>query len=389
MSHVGIDIEQFIRDPYGTGIQRVLQHLAQHWPVDEISADFVVPNPARAGEYLLLTPAQAAELIGLAFEHREPDEDVIGLVHARLAERVSARLLTVVRLGELVSLFDAWLLPEVSYLPSVLERFEIFRRCMRTVMIGYDTLPMTEPANYRFKPGNAAWVSEYFRMLALADSVVCISGYARDSILDRLRRDRALEISVAHPGGDHLQTRAPAPPAQSRPRFTRLGTLEARKRPVEILTGFTRAVDAGLDAELLFIGKRSASDESINDALTAAIAAGYPVIWVQGASDEEVHELVHDSDAFLSIGIEGYGIPVLEAIRLGVPVVFDGVQPAAELMDGKGALQQPATSAEELAALFTRLGQPGALAAIRGQLDPEAVPTWPSFTRAVAQATQH
>ena len=30
MSVLAIDIEQFVRDPYGTGIQRVLQGLARH-----------------------------------------------------------------------------------------------------------------------------------------------------------------------------------------------------------------------------------------------------------------------------------------------------------------------------------------------------------------------
>ena len=387
MTYVGIDIEQFTCDPYGTGIQRVLQYLAQCWPTDEVQADFVVANPARAGEYLLLSPAQAATLIAIAFEHREPDSDVTALVHGHLAALNAERAVHAVKLGDLVSLYDAWLLPEVSYLPSVLERFEIFRRCMRTVMIGYDTLPMTEPANYRFKPGNAAWVSEYFRMLALADEVVCISDYARDSILDRLRRDRALPICVAHPGGDHLSVRART--AGGRTRFTRLGTLEARKQPLEILDGFTGAVDAGLDAELLFIGRKSSSDEAINQAVVSAIDAGYPVTWVQGASDDEVYALVNCSDIFLSIGIEGYGIPVLEAIRLGVPVLFDGVQPAAELMQGSGALHVSASTSTALQQMFTDFGSASARAGLVRELNPDAVPTWAQFARQVAAATRY
>ena len=384
MTYVGIDIEQFIRDPYGTGIQRVLQYVAKEWPSEEVQADFVIPNPARGGEYLLLQPEQAAELIGLAFEHREPDDDVLGIVHAYVAEHVQSRDYTAVKLGDLVSLYDTWLLPEVSYLPSVLERFEIFRRCMRTVMIGYDTLPMTEPANYRFKPGNSAWVSEYFRLLAVADDVVCISDYARDSILDRLRRDRALPIHVAHPGGDHIEMRSEHTPEKIR--FTRLGTLEARKRPVEILEGFKAAIDQALNAELLYIGKKSSSDEAINQAIQGAIDSGYPVLWVQGASDEEVIDLVHQSSVFLSIGIEGYGIPVLEAIRVATPVIFDGVQPAGEIMSGKGAVQVPCGSTTDLAAMFQRFGTPAAIAELQGSLNTDSIPTWSAFAQAVARA---
>ena len=378
MTYVGIDIEQFVRAPYGSGIQRVLQYLAREWPSGDVQADFVVPMDDR---YALLTPAQATDLLTIPFLPREADQDVRFLVRDHLAALDPIR----VKGGDLLAIYDSWLLPEVSYLPSVLERFELFAKCVSTAMIGYDTLPMSDPANYRFKPGTAAWVSEYFRHLASAGSVVCISDYARDSILGRLRRDPAKPITVAHPGGDHLGVREPAPPA--RPVFARLGTLEARKRPVEILRAFAEAhATGGVAAELLFIGDASASDESINHAVRSAVADGLPVRWVEGASDAEVHDLVHRSSAFLSIGIEGYGIPVLEAIRLGTPVLFDGVQPAGDLMAGRGARRVPAMSHAELVAAFVGYADETALTGLRAELDPESVPTWAGFAAAVAQS---
>lgn len=375
--HVGVDIEQFVRDPYGSGIQRVLQYLALEWPSDTVQADFVVPV---GGGHGLLPPDQAAEVLSIPFMPRESGADLRTMVQARIAELAPMR----VKDGDLLSIYDAWLLPEVSYLPAVLRRFELFSRCVPTVMIGYDALPMTEPANYRFRPGSAAWVSEYFRHLATADAVVCISDWSRDSILGRLRRDPILPITVAHPGGDHLVIRAGEPP--ERPVFARLGTLEARKRPVEIATAFRAAAAAGgLDAELLFIGGASASDDGINRAIRSQVEEG-GVRWVQGASDDEVRDLMHRSSAFLSIGVEGYGIPVLEAIRLGTPVLFDGVQPAGELMTGHGARRIDGMSHDGLVETFRAYTQPTALADLRGELDPEAVPTWRAFARDVAEA---
>ena len=376
--YVGIDIEQFVRDPYASGIQRVLQYLAKEWPTDIAQADFVVPLGDR---YALLSPQQAGDLISIAFAPRDPEDDLRALV----SQAVSEMATTVVKPGDLLAIYDAWLLPEVSYLPSVLERFELFAKCVPTTMIGYDTLPMSEPANYRFTPGSSAWVSEYFRHLATADSVVCISDYARDSILGRLRRDPALAISVAHPGGDHLGARTPLP--HERPVFTRLGTLEARKRPVEILEAFRQAVDAGgSNAELLFIGNKSASDEAINRAIRMAISDGAPVRWIEGASDAEVYDLVQQSSAFLSIGTEGYGIPVLEAIRLGTPVLFDGIQPAAELMVGRGARRIDGLSQDGLADAFAQYALAGALAELTAELASETVPTWAAFARDTADA---
>jgi glycosyltransferase involved in cell wall biosynthesis len=387
MTAIGIDLEQFIRDPYATGIQRVLQQLALNWPSDIVQADFVVP--LANGKYALLDPVTASELLALPFQARGPEDDLRQQVDAFISEFAGRLTTTQVGLGDLVAIFDGWLLPEVSYLPSVLERLDLFSRCMPTTMIGYDTLPQTEPANYRFVPGAAAQVSEYFRRLVTVDTVVCISDYARDEILNRLRRDPVKAIAVAHPGGDHLVARAPdAAHSQQTPgrtQFIRLGTMEARKRPLEILRGFQQATRGGLDAELIFIGNASASSEAINTEIRAAIAAGYPVSWVTGASDEQVHDIVHAGSAFLSIGVEGYGIPVLEAIRLGTVVIFDGIQPAGDLMAGKGARRVSVGDDARMAAMFIEYGRPGGLDSLRAELDASAIPSWREFVEHVAQ----
>ena len=381
--HVGIDIEQFVRDPYASGIQRVLQYLALEWPAGDVQADFVIPV---RGGHALLTPLQAGELLTLPFIPREAGSDLRGAVAGWIDGRLAAADVVRVKDGDLLALYDAWLLPEVSYLPSVLSRFELFSRAMPTVMIGYDALPMTEPANYRFAPGTNALVSEYFRHVATADSVVCISAWSRDSILGRLRRDPRLPISVAHPGGDHLPIRSSQPP--QRATFVRLGTMEARKRPVEIADTFRVAVDEhGVDAELVFIGSPSASDEGINQAIRSHVEQGR-VRWIQGATDAEVHDAVHQGSAFLSVGVEGYGIPVLEAIRLGTPVLYDGVQPAADLMQGRGARRIDAMTTAGLVDAFCTWAADGAVSDLCGELAPDAVPTWAEFARGVAQAVQ-
>ncbi len=372
---LGIDIEQFVTDPYGTGIQRVLHQLALNWPAD-VPASFVVPFQ---GGFGLLTPEEATGLLALPFAPRDPETDLRDRVNAYLAETVTVR----VQLGDLLAVHDGWLLPEVSYLPSVLQRLEIFERCMPTAMIGYDALPMTQPANYRFVPGTASWVSEYFRHLTRVDSVICISDYAADEITGRLRRDLRKTTIVAHPGGDHIAVRAPKVREEGAPvRFLRLGTLEARKQPVEILAGFRQAIAQGANAELVFIGKPSASDQAINDTIAAAIDEGLPVTWITHADDALVYDELHRADVFLSIGIEGYGIPVLEAIRLGTPVIYDGIQPAGEIMESRGARRLATSTADEMARAFALVSAMD----LAQELAPESIPTWREFTAAVAHS---
>jgi glycosyltransferase involved in cell wall biosynthesis len=374
---IGIDLEQFVTDPFGTGIQRVLHQLALNWPT-EVSASFVVPFQ---GGFGLLSPEEATQLLAIPFAPRDPGTDLRDLVNDFLAETVTLT----VQLGDLLAVHDGWLLPEVSYLPSVLQRLEIFERCMPTAMIGYDALPMTQPANYRFFPGTAAWVSEYFRHLTRVDTVICISDYAADEITGRLRRDLRKTTIVAHPGGDHIAirpatTRQPGAPV----RFLRLGTLEARKQPVEILNGFRQAIAQGANAELVFIGKPSASDQAINDTIAVAIDEGLPVTWIKHADDALVYEELHRADVFLSIGTEGYGIPVLEAIRLGTPVLYSGIQPAGELMAGRGAREESCETMQEMADVFTRYAQVEALSDLGSVVALDGIPRWRDFAASVA-----
>jgi glycosyltransferase involved in cell wall biosynthesis len=365
---VGIDIEQFVLDPFASGVQRVLQYLAKEWPAD-LPAYFVVPM---GNQFKLLTPHQAYELLSIPF-----DSGITGLdLGVAVTEHVQQLETHTCSETELMNMFTTWFLPEVSYEPRVLRRFEAFQQRVPTAMIGYDVLPMTHPGNYMFTPGTLANVSEFFRLVAGTDTLICISNYARDSIMETLRRDPNKRTTIADPGGDHIPARTKEQRITSTQTFLRLGTIEARKAPLEILEAFEQAVTKhpDRDIELHFVGKPASVDVYLNDAIERAIDKGLPIRWTQGATDQEVARIVQDSDLFLSYGIEGYGIPVLESIQMGTPVLFDGIQPAAEIMESHGAHRFP------LEQVFTR--QVGHLVS---ELDQARVPNWKDYVQRVTE----
>jgi len=259
----------------------------------------------------------------------------------------------------------------------VLRRFETFQQRVPTAMIGYDVLPMTHPGNYMFTPGTLANVSEFFRLVASTETLICISDYAKDSIMETLRRDPSKTTVVAHPGGDHIAARTKKPKNSTTTSYLRLGTIEARKAPLEILEAFEQAVNkhSDRDIELHFVGKPASVDIYLNDALERAIEKGLPIRWTQGATDQEVAEIVRNSDLFLSYGIEGYGIPVLESIQMGTPVLFDGIQPAAEIMESHGAHRLP------LEQVFTH-----PVGHSVSESDQARVPTWKDYVHRVTEA---
>ena len=367
---IGIDLEQFVTDPFASGVQRVVQYLAKEWP-EEIQADWIVPSETG---YALLTSDQAASVISIPFDNPMHVSELSGTI-CQAIKNLNAPTIAE---AELDSHYDLWFLPEVCYTPTVVKRFERIHKNTTTAMIGHDALPMSDPYNYKFTPGTLGTVSEYFRLIATTDILLCNSEFTKGQALNFLRRDKDLITSVIHPGGDHIPatTSSPNSSGKSMRTFLRLGTMEARKQPIEILNAFMSATQNGnLNAELHFVGAPARVDVDINIAIERAISEGVPVRWTRNASDEQVMNLVREADAFLSFGREGYGIPVLEAIQLGTPVFFDGTQPAAELMQGHGAHKTSIDHAFQapLPRAITREDQ-------------EHIPTWKNYARDIAQA---
>lgn len=168
--------------------------------------------------------------------------------------------------------------------------------------------------------------------------------------------------------------------------FLRVGTMEARKRPVELVHAFRAAREAGADAELIFVGRPSASDASINATLTRAVKDNIGVQWRESLGDRELHQVVMGADYFVSVGVEGFGIPVLEAIRLGTPVLYGGIQPAGKLMQGRGATPIGGDDGESLTRMFLESSSVSALHVSLSQVQGESVPRWVDFATGVVHA---
>ena len=385
MTRVGVDLEQYIVDPYGSGIQRVMQQLALLWPGDGPAADFVVP----AGDgFHALAPSDAAALLSIPFGSNAGDA---GQLRQGVQAFLTSLDLPVVDLAEVLEPLNGWLLPEVTYLTSVHRRFRQAAERMPVTMIGYDALPMTQPQNYRFRPGTAADVSEYFRLLVDATSVVCISEFTKEDVTNVLGRNPQAVTTIAHPGGEHefadYEPRSPRVVSEEHssqgPMFLRVGTLEARKSPVEIARAFQKMNQSRIVAQLVMVGRPSASDDSINDAITDIVSQGVGVTWIEEAGDDQIHELMRRADAFLSFGTEGYGIPVLESLSVGTPVLFGGIQPAAELMVDAGTQRILDSNDVQLDGVLAEWADADRLRGLASQIDDAKIPSWRDFVHGV------
>jgi len=132
--------------------------------------------------------------------------------------------------------------------------------------------------------------------------------------------------------------RAPGPAAGGRPYLLAVGTLEPRKNLARLLAAHRVALARGLDADLVVAGARGWLDDDVVAALTTAPR----VRWEDRPDDRRLAALLRDATglAYPSLG-EGFGLPVVEALAAGIPVLTTAAVPCLEQTPGAALLVDP------------------------------------------------
>jgi glycosyltransferase involved in cell wall biosynthesis len=175
----------------------------------------------------------------------------------------------------------------------------------------------------------------YGRAYAMADAFIAISQRSLDD-LHRLHPDTAQRPShVVHLGGDHVL---------AWPSATRSGPSvgfahHSNKNPDLLFEAWAMlAADPGGAPPLKLLGVGSARREAIA-ARVAALGLGDRVELAPFLPDEEFHRVLADADLVVfPSDFEGFGLPVVEGMLLGKPVVL-GPEPATtEVAGGHAAV---------------------------------------------------
>jgi glycosyltransferase involved in cell wall biosynthesis len=162
-------------------------------------------------------------------------------------------------------------------------------------------------------------------VVARAARVVVPSVRTKIALVERFRAD---------PGRVDVVPLAPrrfpdAPPAPAYSRYAlAVGTLEPRKNLDRLLAAHAAANERGANVDLVVVGRRGWLDEATHRAARAA-----PRVRYEGDADDLRLASLYRGALFLaypSLG-EGYGLPVAEAMSLGVPVLTSAGTQCADL----------------------------------------------------------
>jgi glycosyltransferase involved in cell wall biosynthesis len=252
--------------------------------------------------------------------------------------------------------YDAFIAPANYGLPLR------YRGRTRLILIVHDLIPLRLPRLYL--PRRPAWAAKYLLSAGIsarrADHVVAVSDATAGDVARLLRRPHAEVVypriprperarPLADPQG--LGTRSPG----SRPYFVYNGGTDVRKNVPVLLRAFSQLRDETGGTDLVLVGAGFEGFRRLIRELGVEARVHLP-----GYVDEATKAAIMRGALALVYPsrLEGFGIPVVEALAAGIPVI-SGTGGALREVGGDAAIYVDPLDTRSLAAAMTAVGDPG------------------------------
>ncbi len=194
------------------------------------------------------------------------------------------------------------------------------------------------------------WLALYRRGLRAAidraDAILVPSSSVRDDLIGRVDAERIhvtplaawqrwVPAEIVEADREELADHGITPPY-----ILAVGTIEPRKNLVRLVQAYRRLAEQGLPQSLVLIG----DDGWGADKLRAELAKGGPgrVVRAGGLSANTLATAYADADVVAYVSLyEGFGLPVLEAMSAGAPVVTSNTSSLPEVAGDAALLVDP------------------------------------------------
>ncbi|MDV2079926.1 glycosyltransferase family 4 protein [Marinobacter xestospongiae] len=327
-----VDVSDIVRMDLKTGIQRVVRRITEELLRAPPRGWRVEPVYERAGQYYLA---------------RQFTHDLLGLTLPEPNWRPDAEAKP--EPGDRFLGLD-WAQPMVHRARETLECWEAIG--VERFFVVYDLLPLQIPQYFPrdFQDEMEVWLND---IATLGEGLLCISRTVAQEVSEWLGANNLLRGGrpwVRHfPLGADPEgvSEAPVPLPQltvndSSPlTLLMVGTLDGRKGYQQVLQGFEQLWRAGDDVRLVIVGRAGAQMGGLAKTLREHKAACGPaarLYWLEHVSDAQLAWLYQVCDALLCASEgEGYGLPLIEAARQGLPIISRDL-PVLREVAGDGAI---------------------------------------------------
>lgn len=282
-----------------------------------------------------------------------------------------------------------YIAPEVPR-PDIVTRVLAWERInprLRTTVVLHDLLPIVDSKH--FAPDQSLEHIEFMRFVAACSTVIIPSPHL-DEQVDAVRAlfdspPQARTILAPYGLATHTESVVSAgsesAEALEQPTFIMIGSMDDRKNHALAfwalgLMGRGMNGNIGIASTLHVIGARRPTSDNTRDALAFARANNVTVIEHHGASDAQVQEIRSTCLATLYLSwSEGFGLPILESLAQGIPVIASDIPPHRAHLPYGGITLTPADDPRVLCDLLTAMATNNSDSRQRGDsIDRHALP---------------
>lgn len=200
----------------------------------------------------------------------------------------------------------------------------------------HDLLPIQFP-DY-FQDLNAKELHEqWLAMIARTDGAICVSKATSDAFIEWIKNSKIVpspnfQSIWVHNGAD-IESSVPSKglpndadsvfaALDARHSFLSVATLEPRKGQQQILEAIEHLWAQEVDVNLVLVGEQGWKLEELAERIRTHPELGSRLFWLQGISDEYLEKIYAASSCLIAASInEGFGLPLIEAARHGLPII--------------------------------------------------------------------
>ena len=205
------------------------------------------------------------------------------------------------------------------------------RRDLESVFFIHDALPMETPEYFRPSAGPRQ-ERKLATLVRRGDAVIVASEAVRSSLTEKLaalgRPEVPILVAPLPVDPVFRKTSSMFSSIPAHPYFVMCATIEPRKNHLLILHAWRDLAAKMGDAtpKLVLIGRRGWENEHIIDLLERCPGLQRHVVEVAGLPTPSVHKLLLGARALLMPSFaEGYGLPIVEALASGTPVIASNI----------------------------------------------------------------
>lgn len=259
---------------------------------------------------------------------------------------------------------------------------------VRAVFMVHDLIAIDYPEYFR-QGEKTVFQKEIGTILTFAHHVITPSDSVRDRLLryaaSQGRRDLRVSTIPFPPPPAFLVPVQQDAALRDVPYFVICGTIEPRKNHLLLLNVWREMIRSGQrPPKLVVIGKRGWENEQVLDMLERCEELRGYVIEVSDLQTDSLRHVIANARALLMPSFaEGFGLPVVEALALGTPVIASDIPVFREVADGCATFISPIDGPGWQDAIMGLTNDPDRLARSRRQAQDFEPRSWDDYFAAL------